>query len=72
MAKGAGTEVKHEVQMHATEKPSNLSRGNPALIHIVGDFVEQEKEVLGKGPSDNFSYGELTQLGNDYKAAGGR
>ena len=37
-----------------------------------GDFVEEEKEALGRGPSDNFSYGELVQLANDYKVAGGK
>ncbi len=37
-----------------------------------GDFVEEEKEALGRQPSENFSYGELVQLANDYKAGGGK
>jgi hypothetical protein len=37
-----------------------------------GDFVEEEKEALGAGSSDDFTYTELLELAELYIAEGGK
>lgn len=62
--RGANANDKQQIRNVAREEGVNARR--------FGDWVEEEKVAEGRGPIDNYTYGELKRLAQVYKAGGGR
>jgi hypothetical protein len=62
--RGANANDKQQIRNVAREEGVDASR--------FGKWLEMEKRAEGSGPSDNYTYGELKQLAQIYKAEGGR
>ena len=62
--RGANANDKQQIRDAAREAGVDPNR--------FGKWLEMEKRAEGRGPSDNYTYGELEELARAYKAGGGR
>jgi hypothetical protein len=62
--RGANANDKQQIRNVAREEGVDANR--------FGKWLEMEKRAEGRGASDNYTYGELKQLAQTYRAQGGR